>query len=52
MKENADIDQSKLNVRNPDWILILGVEPHRKCEFLNVTSQISPSNSRVPPKQN
>lgn len=36
MKEKADIDQSKMSVRNPDWVLILGVEPHRECEFLNV----------------
>lgn len=36
MKENADIDQSKMSFRNPDWILILGVGPHRECEFLNV----------------
>ena len=36
MKENAGIDQSKTSFRHPDWILILGVEPHRECEFVNV----------------
>ena len=36
MKENADIDQSKTSFRNPYWILILGVEPHRECELVNV----------------
>ena len=36
MKENSDIDQSKTRFRNPDWILILGVEPRRECELVNV----------------
>ena len=36
MKENADIDQSKTSFRNPDWILILGVEPLLECELVNV----------------
>ena len=36
MKENGDIDQSKTSFRNPDWILILGVEPRLECELVNV----------------
>lgn len=35
-KKNADTDPSNSSFRKPDWILISGVEPHRKCEFLNV----------------
>lgn len=34
MKENADIAQNNMSFRNPDWILISGVELHRKYEFL------------------
>lgn len=36
MKENSDINQSKTSFRNPDWILLLGVEPRRECELVNV----------------
>lgn len=53
MKENADTDQSKMSFRNPDWILILGMELYREWEFLNVLPAGSappppPKDSRVP----
>lgn len=51
MKENADIDQNKLSFRNPAWILILGVEEHKRMKIPKpkcFTSRVHPRDSRVP----